>query len=166
MAPRNDDAERDRQLAPAIAHCLEPVRRRGDELRSPWWLGRQWAVTAYGIQARDGTYALAADRLLEDLPGYSKVLHMAGKEWVDLEDYATAFLVACALHARPVPSEIIREHYRQALAIREAGRRLSSRTAGQRFKLYTIHELAEPIEEAPEAGASAPVPGGGAGGEP
>jgi hypothetical protein len=130
-----------------------------------WWIGRQWAVTAYGLEARDGTYALAADRLLEDLPDYSKILHMAGKEWVDLEDFVTAFLVALTLHEKLVPAEVIRDHYRQALVIREEARRLSSRTAGQRFKLYTIDELAELIEEAPEEGASAPT-AEGLGGEP
>jgi hypothetical protein len=116
-----------------------------------WWIGRQWAVTASGLEARDGTYALAADRLLEDLPDYSKVLHMSEKTGVDIEDYATAFLVACALHEKPVPSEIVRDHYRRALVIRAEALRLSSRiAAGPRFKFYTLDELEELIADAPE----------------
>jgi hypothetical protein len=107
---------------------VEPVRRQGDELH-PWWIGRQWAVTAFGIEARDGTYAIGADRLLEDLPDYSLLDHMGGKEWVDLEDFVTAFLVACALHEKPVPAEVIRDHYRQALVIREEALRMSARIA-------------------------------------
>jgi hypothetical protein len=90
---------------------------------------------------------------------------MAGKEWVDLEDFVTAFLVALTLHEKLVAAEVIRDHYRQALGIREEALRMSARiAAGPRFKLYTVHELAELIDEAPEAGASAPVPGAGTGG--
>jgi hypothetical protein len=36
-----------------------PVRCRGEELSSPiYWQGRQWAVTAFGIECRDGTYVI------------------------------------------------------------------------------------------------------------
>jgi hypothetical protein len=32
-----------------------PVRVRGDALTQIWWQGKQWAVTQYGIECRDGT---------------------------------------------------------------------------------------------------------------
>ena len=77
-----------------------PVTCRGEQLHEIWWQGRQWAVTAYGIEARDGTYAIAARRLAEKrgtVPDWP--LHMAEKNWVDTNDFNTAFLVALALHA-------------------------------------------------------------------
>ena len=36
----------------------------GEPLSVPvYWIGRQWAVTAHGIEGRDGKYAIAADRV-------------------------------------------------------------------------------------------------------
>jgi hypothetical protein len=60
-----------------------------------------WAVTAHGFEARDGSYCTEADRL-DDHPDdehpHSWFEHMARKSWVDLEDFATAFFVACSVH--------------------------------------------------------------------
>ena len=80
-----------------------PVRNRGEELHETLWQGRQWAVTEYGIEARDGTYAIAADRLSETRPHQGHELpdwplHMAEKDWVDIHDFCTAFLTALACY--------------------------------------------------------------------
>jgi hypothetical protein len=72
----------------------------GEPLHSIWWRGRQWAVTEYGIEALDGTYSFEAKRLTEDIATWGRPAHMAEKDWVDIEDFSTAWLVALALHRR------------------------------------------------------------------
>jgi hypothetical protein len=39
------------------------TRLRGQRLSPILWQGGQWAVTAYGIEARDGSYTISKDRL-------------------------------------------------------------------------------------------------------
>lgn len=70
----------------------------GEDLHPVLWAGKQWAVTEYGIEARDGTYAIQASRLHEGEPGYSWERHMRDKQWVDVCDFRRAFLVACWIH--------------------------------------------------------------------
>lgn len=67
--------------------------------------GSQWDVTDYGIeqrgyyqsngQWRDGWYHIPAKNLVmsPDLIG-----HMAGKDWVDIEDFKRALEVALRVH--------------------------------------------------------------------
>lgn len=81
-----------------IAYNAEEVECRGEALSEVWWQGRQWAVTSYGIECRDGTYVIEAKRLLEDRPEYSWPEHICEKMWVDQDDFCTAWLVALALH--------------------------------------------------------------------
>lgn len=88
-----------------IASATEPVPLRGDALDEVWWQGRQWAMTSFGLERRDGTYPIEADRLYERPyhDGYLAwcwPLHMAGKCWIDIHDFCTAFAVALALHPR------------------------------------------------------------------
>lgn len=81
-----------------IRYVDHHVANRGEAPERIWWSGRQWCVTAYGIEALDGTYPIERTRLLERLPRHSWMEHMAGKTWVDMDDFATAWLVAIALH--------------------------------------------------------------------
>ena len=85
-----------------IVYDKSPVAVRAEPLSEVWWQGRQWAVTAYGIERRDGAYVIEARRLAKDLRSsrpYSWIVHLGDtKDWVDLEDFATAFFVACAVH--------------------------------------------------------------------
>ena len=68
---------------------------RGEEVSKPiYWQGRQWAVTNYGVEARDGTYVIDKTRLWEEEKRYGWVRHMAGKNWVDLPDFAEALRIA------------------------------------------------------------------------
>jgi hypothetical protein len=42
------------------------VHCRGEGLSQPiYWQGRQWAVTPFGIECRDGTYAIEKERIWE-----------------------------------------------------------------------------------------------------
>lgn len=64
--------------------------------RDIYWVGRQWAVTGYGIQAVDpklkGQFDIEASRLWED--GLSDSLNAGA--WLNGEDFAKALSVARA----------------------------------------------------------------------
>lgn len=80
----------------------DPDRVRGEALGKTWWQGKRWAVTKYGLETLDGYYAIKASRLNECRPGSSHLpdwpMHMASKNWIDMDDFNTAFLVARAVH--------------------------------------------------------------------
>jgi hypothetical protein len=82
-----------------------PVRIRGEPLDEVWWRGWQWAVTAYGLECLDGTYPIEAKRLAESIDRHGWPEHMGGKVWCDPEDFATAWLVALAMHGTRVPGK-------------------------------------------------------------
>ena len=69
--------------------------------RDIYWIGRQWAVTGYGMQAIDprlkGQFDIEAIRLWED--GLSDNLNAAG--WLNNEDFAKALSVARARYPQP-----------------------------------------------------------------
>jgi hypothetical protein len=72
-----------------------PVRCRGEPLCEPiYWQGRQWAVTAFGIECRDGCYVIKKSRVWENEDRHGWIMHMAGKNWADLEDFAEALRIA------------------------------------------------------------------------
>ena len=52
---------------------------------------------------RDGNYFIEGRRLCEEHKNkhpYSWVAHTGGKNWVDVDDFTTAFFVACAMHGK------------------------------------------------------------------
>lgn len=67
-----------------------------------FWRGKQWRVTRYGLETLDGSYAIARDRLADYRPGRDGIsdwlCHMVEKDWVDVEDFSTAFVIALAVH--------------------------------------------------------------------
>lgn len=69
--------------------------------RDIYWVGRQWAVTGYGMQAVDqrlkGQFDIEASRLWED--GLSDSLNAEG--WLNSEDFAKALSVARARYPQP-----------------------------------------------------------------
>ena len=62
--------------------------------RDIFWLGRQWAVTGFGIQAinkkLDGQFDIDASRLWDD----DLVSPMQALDWFDADDFAEALVVA------------------------------------------------------------------------
>jgi hypothetical protein len=69
----------------------------GEALHEPvYWKGRQWAVTSYGIEARDGKYVIEGRRVWENNDGHGWVEHMEEKTWVDLPDFVEALRLARA----------------------------------------------------------------------
>jgi hypothetical protein len=87
-----------RQLdAPPQYESGDHVRCRGESLSMPiYWQGRQWTVTSFGVECRDGLYNFGNHRLWED--EFSSwggwITHMSEKEWVDLPDFAEALRIA------------------------------------------------------------------------
>jgi hypothetical protein len=81
-----------------IALSTEPVMLRGEALDEIWWRGQQWAVTAYGIESLDGTYRCDAARLLDNINVHAWPVHMAEKEWVNIAEFTTAWMVALVMH--------------------------------------------------------------------
>jgi hypothetical protein len=70
-----------------------PAKHGKNPDRRVIWRGRQWKVTAHGIECSERTYAIPRDRLGE--PWWLE--HMAEKEWVDLDDLAEALRIARSL---------------------------------------------------------------------
>lgn len=85
---------------PPLYHNTDPVRRRGERLHRILWQGRQWSVTTFGVEARDGTYPVAKDRLWdnEDTRDGGWICHMGEKSWVDIFDFAEALRIARHIH--------------------------------------------------------------------
>jgi hypothetical protein len=94
-----DIPPRPRRGVNRIETSREPVKVRGEALNEVWWRGKQWAVTAYGIEYLDGTYVAEASRLAEQ-PDYPWPMHMAEKTWVDIDDFTTAWMAALLLHGK------------------------------------------------------------------
>lgn len=71
--------------------------------RDIYWVGRQWAVTGYGMQAVDpklkGQFDIEASRLWED--DLSESLNAGA--WLNSEDFAKALAVARARYPQPPP---------------------------------------------------------------
>lgn len=69
-----------------------------------YYIGKQWAVTAYGIEhirshERDTPYySIAADQLGQEMGVGGWQEHMASKQWVDAADFAHAFEIAKKVH--------------------------------------------------------------------
>jgi hypothetical protein len=59
--------------------------------------GKQWAVTTYGLEALDGTYATPKGRLGES----DWFEHMSRKTWVDVADFEAMLTEARRIHGIP-----------------------------------------------------------------
>ncbi|MGK5062234.1 hypothetical protein [Janthinobacterium sp. LB3P112] len=81
-------------MEPPAYESKTDVLVTGEPLSKPvYWKGRQWAVTSYGIEARDGKYVIEGSKVWED-DGHGQIKHMAEKEWVDLSDFVEALRLA------------------------------------------------------------------------
>lgn len=58
--------------------------------------GSQWVVTDEGVELRDGSYHIRLQDLDLDMGEGGWVGHMAGKSWVDIEDFKRALQIARA----------------------------------------------------------------------
>jgi hypothetical protein len=69
--------------------------------RDIYWVGRQWAVTGYGLQACDqkqkGKFDIEAARLWED----DALEAVRAQKWLNVEDFDKALAVARKRHPEP-----------------------------------------------------------------
>ena len=69
--------------------------------RDIFWVGRQWAVTGYGIQACDqkqkGNFDIEASRLWED----ALLQDLRSQKWLNIEDFDKALAIARARYPAP-----------------------------------------------------------------
>lgn len=100
-------------MATMIENDSTPVEVQGEAPEKILWRGRQWAVTEFGLEALDGSYAIAASRLHVDHGDSTWIIQVGRKTWVDKADFATAFMVAIVLHekARHIEPRIILKDY-------------------------------------------------------
>ena len=75
--------------------------------RDIFWVGRQWAVTGFGVQAVDprlkGAFDIEIDRLWdEDLPQRMRAL-----AWLKADDFETALTVARSRFPEPPPKKAL-----------------------------------------------------------
>jgi hypothetical protein len=76
---------------PIIVSRNHVPRRTAGRLSKPLlWQGRQWSVTGYGVEARDGTYPIPKKQLWERNGSHGWEEHMAEKNWVDMRDFLAA----------------------------------------------------------------------------
>jgi len=71
--------------------------------RDIFWLGRQWAVTGFGMQAinqkHGGQFDIAIERLWDD--GLTDGLR--DQKWFNPDDFAKGLAIAQARHCKPPP---------------------------------------------------------------
>lgn len=80
--------------------------------RVVYWAGRQWCVTADGLDTISGDYEIDAASLghlteWSGPPMAERLRHVCEKTWVDIEDFVAAFAVALQVHAdkfTPLPA--------------------------------------------------------------
>ena len=71
--------------------------------RDIFWIGRQWAVTGFGVQAinqkHNGEFDIPVERLWDDdLPN-----GVRGQKWFNPDDFAKGLAIAQARHPKPPP---------------------------------------------------------------
>jgi hypothetical protein len=96
-----------------------------DEPDEVWWRGRQWCVTQYGLETRGRPYLyslsvqqIAEVRSTQDGIVANTVIHLMEKNWLDVDDLFTAWLVSISLHGLNVAFVDVQRTFRHALAQR------------------------------------------------
>ena len=76
------------------------VPLKGQSLHPVLWQGKQWAITSYGLERRNGCYAISLDDLYRR-PLWQWARHLESKAWVDPEDLADALEALELLYVPP-----------------------------------------------------------------
>jgi hypothetical protein len=84
--------------SPRYNHTGEVHHCQGEALSPIIWQGRQWAVTEYGLEQVNGTYAIEKTRLWENEKKYGWVRQIFHKTWADPTDFAEALRIARYTH--------------------------------------------------------------------
>ncbi|HLX15943.1 MAG TPA: hypothetical protein VKS24_12150 [Bradyrhizobium sp.] len=117
--------------------------------RDIYWVGRQWAVTGYGIQACDqkqkGQFDIAASKLWED--GVQEGVR--AQKWLNAEDFEKAVSVARKYYPEPPrkapppenPVSAAEEIAPAAEPVKPIARSFEMRTAGLSAKLVPVWRI-------------------------
>jgi hypothetical protein len=94
--------------------------------RDIYWVGRQWTVTGYGIQACDqkqkGQFDIEASRIWEE----SALDSVRALKWLHAEDFEKAVTIARKHYPEPPPSTLMAED-----AVSQAGGDVSTGEHGK-----------------------------------
>lgn len=70
--------------------------------RDIYWIGRQWAVTGFGMQAVNQKHAGEFDIAIENLWDDDPRIVLRGQKWFNPDDFAKGLAVAQARYPRPL----------------------------------------------------------------
>lgn len=70
--------------------------------RDIYWIGRQWAVTGFGMQAVNQKHGGAFDIAIENLWDDDPRIVLRGQKWFNPDDFAKGLAVAQARYPRPL----------------------------------------------------------------
>lgn len=110
-----------------------------------YWIGNQWAVTAYGLESVGGPYHYyrGKDRLgglLRDGRMFALPIELLEKSWLDIDDFREAWkqaMIHHALHFHRVPATWELE-FDRAVASALVGRAIAGTAMSQRAQA-TVH---------------------------
>jgi hypothetical protein len=118
--------------------------------RDIYWVGRQWAVTGFGIQAIDqrlkGSFDIEIARLWDDII----VERTRALAWLNAADFDKALEIARARHPEPPHKK---------LPLVESVLKMIQPTAGAPAKVAPLPLVAEAAEAEPTAVAPPPLRG-------
>jgi hypothetical protein len=116
--------------------------------RDIYWVGRQWAVTGFGIQAIDqrlkGSFDIEIARLWDDIV----VERTRALAWLNAADFDKALEMARARHPEPA---------RKKLPLVESVLKMIQPMASEPEKIAPAPLVVQPAEVAPAAVAPPPV---------
>jgi hypothetical protein len=70
--------------------------------RDIYWIGRQWAVTGFGMQAVNQKHAGEFDIAIENLWDDDPRIVLRGQKWFNPDDFAKGLAIAQARYPRPL----------------------------------------------------------------
>jgi hypothetical protein len=116
--------------------------------RDIYWVGRQWAVTGFGIQAIDqrlkGSFDIEVSRLWDEIA----VERTRALAWLNAADFDKAIEIARARHPEPAHKK---------LPLVESVLKMIQPAAAEPQKVVPPPSVAEAVQEAPVAVTSLPL---------
>ncbi len=124
--------------------------------RDIFWIGRQWAVTGFGMQAvnqkHNGEFDIPIERLWDDHP----LAAVRAQKWFNPDDFSKGLGIARARHPRPPPkpsAPLPVEKLLQASAPRDVPKPAASPVipAVEASPIATLEAAPEPVNPATPA---------------
>jgi hypothetical protein len=103
--------------------------------RDIYWVGKQWAVTGFGVQACDqkqkGKFDIEASRLWED----DLLGSVRSQKWLNIEDFDKALAIARARYPAPSAKAAPPEHSLKDTGPKEQLKRGQPKPVAQEFHM-------------------------------